>query len=237
MEQIKTGIEGLDALLYGGIPQGRTCLISGEPGTGKTIFSLQFLLEGLQHGEKALYITIDEKPEHVLLDAESLGWSLRPFLDNGSLKILDVTGYFSTSKIGDYDGIDINQIIDDIMALVQSHGTQRLAIDPIAPLVFSGHSPVQVVEYIRRLIFTLETVPSCTTLLTSYVPVGSTKMSHHGIEEFAASGIILLRLVHLNHNVVRSIRVRKMRGTRIDLTEYSFEILPHRGFVLRQPIS
>ncbi len=237
MEQLKTGIEGLDALLYGGIPKGRTCLISGEPGTGKTLFSLQFLLEGLQNGEKALYITIDEKPEHVLSDAESLGWVIQPYLDNGLLKILDVTSYFSTSKIGDFDGIDINQIIEDIMAVVTSHGTQRLAVDPIAPLVFSGHSVTHVVEYIRRLIFMLETIPTCTTMLTSYVPVGSTKMSHHGIEEFAASGIILLRLVHLNHNVVRSIRVRKMRGTRIDLTEYSFEILPNRGLVLRQPIS
>ncbi len=237
MEKLKTGIEGLDTLLYGGIPKGRACLIAGEPGTGKTLFSLQFLLEGLQEGQRAIYITIDEKPEHLISDALALGWDLRPYLESGALQILDVTGYFSTSDLGENEGIDVSQIIKDIVEFVQKNKADRLAIDPIAPLVFTGHGTSQVVAYIRRLIFTLESEASCTTLMTSYVPVGSEKISHHGIEEFAASGIILLRLTQLNQKYIRTIRVRKMRGTRIDLSEYSFEILPNRGLVLRQPVS
>lgn len=237
MEKLKTGVEGLDALLYGGIPVGRSCLVAGEPGTGKTLFSLQFLLEGLHAGQKALYITIDEKPEHLLLDAEALGWDLKPFLESGLLQILDVTSYFSTTHFDKNDGIDVERITQDIVGFVQKHQVHRLAIDPIAPLVFSGHSTSQVVAYIRKLIFLLESQADCTTLLTSYVPVGSEKISHHGIEEFAASGIILLRLAQINNKFIRTIRIRKMRGTRIDLSEYSFEILPQRGLVLRQPVS
>jgi len=237
IEKVKTGIEGLDTLLFGGIPKGRTCLIAGEPGTGKTLFSLQFLLEGINNGEKALYITIDEKPEHLILDAKSLGWDLTPHLESGQLQILDVTGYFSTTDLDENEGVNISQVTQDIVDFVQKNEVNRLAIDPIAPLVFSGQSSSRVVAYIRRLIFLLESMPQCTTLLTSYVPVGSEKISHHGIEEFAASGIIILRLAQLNQKYIRTIRVRKMRGTRMDLSEYSFEIISNRGLVLRQPVS
>jgi circadian clock protein KaiC len=237
MERIKSGIEGLDKLLYGGLPPGRAYLVSGEPGTGKTIFSLQYLLQGLKNGEKCIYISIDEKPEHVILDATELGWDVKHYLKNGQLKIIDVTTYFGTSILGIKEGININQIISDILGFVKDFKAVRLAIDPIAPLVFAEKNIPEVVEYIRQLIFSIEDNSGCTTLLTSYVPVGSNKVSQHGIEEFVASGIIMLSLTKTKNKYIRTIGIRKMRGTRIDLSEYSFEILPSRGVVLRQPIS
>jgi circadian clock protein KaiC len=237
MEKINSGIEGFDQLLYGGYPSGRAYLIAGEPGTGKTIFSLQFLLEGLRSGEKAIYISIDEKPEGVIRNSESLGWDLKPYLESGQLQILDVTSYFGTSNIGKATGINIDRIIEDILGYVKKNNVKRLAIDPIAPLIFTKDESPDIVDYIRRLIFALEDNTGCTTLLTSYVPVGSDKVSHHGIEEFAASGIILLKLKKSKNKYIRTVWVRKMRGTRIDLTEYSFEILPTRGVVLRHPVS
>lgn len=236
IEKIDSGIEGFNKLLYGGFPQGRAYLISGEPGTGKTIFSLQYLLAGIKLGEKCIYISIDEKPEHIILDAEALGWNLKPLLENGQLQIIDVTTYFGSSKNNEKEALNVNKVVDDIIHYVKESGAKRLAIDPIAPLIFSEKEFPNVVEYIRRLIFTIEDNSGCTTLLTSYVPVGSEKVSSIGIEEFAASGIIMLKLVKVNNKRIRTIGVRKMRGSRIDLTEYSFEILPERGVVLRQPI-
>ena len=234
MEKIDSGIEGFDKLLYGGIPKGRAYLISGEPGTGKTIFSLQYLLHGISLGEKCVYISIDEKPEHVIMDAEALGWNVKPYLENGSLQIIDVTQYFETSHTNE-SGIDINKVIELILGYVKKHNISRLAIDPVAPLIFSDDDFPNAVEYIRKLIFSVENNTGCTTLMTSYVPVGSDKVSSIGVEEFACSGIITLNLVKLNNKRIRTVGIRKMRGTRIDLTEYSFEILPERGVVLRQP--
>ena len=236
MQRVQSGIQGFDTLLYGGLPKGRAYLISGEPGTGKTIFSLQYLLTGLKNNEKCVYISIDEKPEHVLLDAEALGWDFSPYLKSGQFQILDVSSYFGTTVINEKTGIDVSKIVDDILGYVKKTGASRLAIDPIAPLVFAERNIPEIIEYIRRLIFAIEDNSGCTTLLTSYVPVGSNKVSHHGVEEFAASGIVLLRLMKAKNKYIRSIWVRKMRGSRIDLTEYSFEILPERGVVLRQPI-
>jgi circadian clock protein KaiC len=236
MEKIESGIEGFDKLLYGGIPRGRAYLVSGEPGTGKTIFSMQYLVHGLNNGEKAIYISIDEKPEHVIEDCKALGWDLDYFLRNGQLQIIDVTNYFSSINNTVKSPQKITRVVEDILGYVNTTGATRLAIDPVAPLIFSDSKYTDVVEYIRHLIFSLEETTTCTTLLTSYVPVGSEKVSRMGVEEFAASGIIVLSLVRSNSKRIRTVGVRKMRGTRIDLTEYSFEILPDRGIVLRQPV-
>lgn len=236
MEKINSGIEGFDKLSYGGLPEGRAYLVSGEPGTGKTIFSMQYLVHGLNNGEKAIYISIDEKPEHVIKDCEALGWDLHHFLENGQLQIIDITNYFSSTNAPIKHSKKITHVVEDILGYVNTTGATRLAIDPISPLIFSDSEYTDVIEYIRHLIFALEDNTKCTTLLTSYVPVGSDKVSSMGIEEFAASGIIVLRLVRSNNKRIRTVGIRKMRGTRIDLTEYSFEILPSRGIVLRQPI-
>ncbi len=234
MIKIPSGVEGLDKLLSGGFPRGRSYLVAGEPGTGKTILTLQFLLAGIQQGERALFVTIDEKPEHIIMDMEALGWNVRPHLESGTFQILDVTSYFSPSPT---DPVMPNEkVIDDIINFIKKSGATRIGIDPVSPLVFAERKTPEVTGYIRKLISSLEDLNLCTTLLTSYVPVGSDKVSQHGIEEFAASGIILLRFANVHNKNIRTIWVRKMRGTRIDLSEYSFEILPERGIVLRQPI-
>lgn len=236
MDKIPSGIEGFDKLVFGGFPKNRAYLVSGEPGTGKTIFCLQYLLTGAKLGEKCIYISIDEKPEHIILDAESLEWDICSYLNTGLLQILDVSNYFSTAKLGEDKGINIERIIQDILGYVKKSKATRLVIDPVAPLVFSENKIPEVAEYIRKLIFAIENNTGCTTLLTSYVPVGADNFSQHGIEEFAASGIILLKLEQIDNKFIRTLWVRKMRGTRIDLSQYSFEILPRRGIVLRQPI-
>ena len=236
IQKVQTGIEGFDKLIFGGLPKGRSYLVSGEPGTGKTIFTLQYLLEGLKNGEKATYISIDEKPKHVIADAKALGWDLAPYLTTNQLQIIDISEYFGVSKDKEGNLLNTKTVIENIKNFIINQGAQRVAIDPIAPLILSENQIPDVVEYIRSLIFTIESIQNCTTLLTSYIPVGSQKLSSFGIEEFAASGIIVLRLVTQNNKRIRSIGVRKMRGTRIDLSEYSFEILPERGITLRQAL-
>ncbi len=236
MIKIPSGIEGLDKLISGGFPKGRSYLVAGEPGTGKTILTLQFLLSGIEQGEKALFVSIDEKPEHIIMDMQALGWNIRPHLESGTFQILDVTSYFGMSgNSPDYSILNDN-VVNDIIEFIKKSGATRIGIDPISPLVFAERNVPEVTDYIRKLISSLEDLSKCTTLLTSYVPVGSDKVSQHGIEEFASSGIILLRFARVHNKNIRTIWVRKMRGTRIDLSEYSFEILPERGIVLRQPI-
>src|SRR5438874_1964603 len=73
---LSTGIEGLDTLLGGGLTARRIYLVEGEPGAGKTTAGLQFLNEGVRHGETVVYITLAENREELAAVAASHGWSL-----------------------------------------------------------------------------------------------------------------------------------------------------------------
>jgi circadian clock protein KaiC len=90
-ERISTGIAELDRLLLGGYLKGRSHLLSGDTGTGKTIACLQFLLHGLKRGEKAVYVTVDERPAEILESAESFSWDFQPHIQEKSLVILDAS--------------------------------------------------------------------------------------------------------------------------------------------------
>jgi KaiC/GvpD/RAD55 family RecA-like ATPase len=84
-DKIKTGIPGLDEMLDGGLIPGRTYIVSGASGTGKTTLAMQFLIEGATHGERALYIALDEPPNEVKKNMMNLGW------DISSIQVFDAT--------------------------------------------------------------------------------------------------------------------------------------------------
>ena len=223
--------------MSGGLPRGRSVLIAGEPGTGKTTLCLQFLMEGLRRGEAAIYVGIDEKPMHIIQDALGLDWNFKEYLDKGLFQILDVSEYFSVLKADPADSSkDLNAMISDLKEFINKAKATRVAIDPIAPLIFNRQNLPEIDAYMRNLVFSLEETQQVTTLLTSHVPVGTQALSQHGIEEFIVSGIITLKLVKLTNKYIRTLLVRKLRGTATELTEYSFDIMSGRGVILRQPI-
>ncbi len=230
--RIPTGIEGLDSLINGGLPQNKVYLVSGEAGTGKTIFCLQYALAGASRGENAVYVSIDEKPAHLIEDAASLGWDLQKYIKDKKLALLDVTPYFTNIRLGKEKMIDVREVVSDLTKKVRKVKATRLVIDPIAPLIFSTEATIQVQEYIRRLIFSIEDNLKCTTLITSGIPSGTFRISQYQVEEFVVSGIILLG-VSGQKGRVRTLYVRKMRGTKTDLDDHIFEILPGRGIVIR----
>ncbi len=232
--RVPTGIEGLDNLLSGGLQQNKVFLVSGEAGTGKTIFCMQYVLAGANRGENAVYVSIDEKPSHLMEDAQSLGWDLKKYVDEKRITLLDVTPYFADVRAGKEKAIDVRTVVTDLTKQIQRIKAQRLVIDPIAPLIFGEGSTVQVREYIRSLIFSIADNLECTTLVTSGIPSGTSKLSQYEVEEFVVSGIIVLSVSSLQARRVRTLYIRKMRGTPTDLNDHVFEILPERGIVVRE---
>src|SRR5947208_14922247 len=100
MQRVSTGIAGLDTLIQGGFIPSRSYLVTGEAGTGKTTTCMQFLLNGLKKKEKAIYVTVDERPADILQTAASLDWELQSYVQEKRLVILDASAYFSGRPVG-----------------------------------------------------------------------------------------------------------------------------------------
>src|SRR3989442_15920819 len=87
---VLTGIDGLDEMLGRGVPTGHIITVLGSFGTGKTTFALQFLIQGLINGEKAIFISLEEDPESVIANAASFGWNLSPYIKSNRLQLVNL---------------------------------------------------------------------------------------------------------------------------------------------------
>ncbi len=233
IKRISTGIEGLDQLIGGGFLSGKVYLISGESGTGKTIFGLQYIYSGLIQGESSIYISGDEKPSHLIVDAESLGWDFDKYVKERKLGLLDVSPYFADLRAGKTKDIDVRTVVADLTKHVRLIDAKRIVIDPIAPLVFGEEGSTRVQEYVRTLIFAIEDNLQCTVVITSGILSGSSALSRYGVEEFVSEGVIVLGMDKRDGHRVRTLFIRKMRSTATDLNDHTFEILPNKGIVIR----
>jgi circadian clock protein KaiC len=235
IKRVSTGMTGLDSLLQGGFLPGRTYLITGDAGTGKTTACMQFLLAGLQQQEKAVYITVDERPAEILQSAGSLDWDLQSYVQDKSLIILDASPYFSGRGNSD-KGIDVGKFVSDLAGYANKLDAVRLAIDPVTPLILSADSPWRVHENARMLIHLLQTNLTTTNLLTSHLPVRGDHATQ-GIEEFLAAGVVVLKVNQTNDKLSRTLEIKKMRGTAVEPCEYPFGIVKGKGVVIMSSAS
>jgi circadian clock protein KaiC len=229
-KRISTGIPELDLLIEGGLRAGKTYLVVGEPGTGKTVFGLQFLVTGLMEKEKGLYVAIDEKPADVIEQAASLGWDLAPFIESREFLILDASAYFNTRvNDGANKGVDVERVVSDLKNYISRMGASRVVIDPVGPLLFSRDATSRALDQARMLFYGLQANTQTTNLLTTY----SVQRNVHGIEEYLVSGTFVLDMELANSRFVRTLSIEKMRSTALAPAQYVFNIVQDRGIVLQ----
>lgn len=233
-KRVSTGIQGLDPLIEGGFPEGKSYLVTGESGAGKSIFCIQFVLQGLREGEKAVYVAVDEKPADIIEEAASLGWDLSKYIEQKTILILDASPYFAArmGTGGKEREIDVQKTVGDLGAYVKRMGARRVVIDPVVPLIVSRDFSYRAQEYLRTLVHSLQDNVGTTNLLTSYPTMGSSGVES-GVEEFLVAGVIVLRMTRTQNHWERTLLVRKMRGTAIDLIEHQFNIVKEKGIVLK----
>ena len=233
-ERVPTGIEGLDQTIEGGLPKGRSILVTGEPGTGKTIFALQFLFEGLKRGEKCMFVTADEGPMDVLEQAASLGWDLERYTDTKELSILNAGAYLSSLPgAGKERHVDVQKAVSDLAAFVNQIGVQRVVLDPAGPFVMLRDSAVRIQDQTRMLIKMMRSSMKSTNVLTSYAVPRTGERSMHGIEEYLVAGAIVLEMIWQDGRLARSLIVEKMRCTDVKPTQLEFDIHKGQGIVIQ----
>jgi circadian clock protein KaiC len=150
VEKIRTMIEGFDDISHGGLPVGRTTLVSGTSGTGKTLLAVQFLYNGITHFDEAgVFVTFEESPTDVIKNALSFGWDLQKFVDEGKLFILDASpDPEGQDVVGNFD---LSALIERIQYAIRKYKAKRVSIDSVTA-VFQQYDAASVV---RREIFRL----------------------------------------------------------------------------------
>ncbi len=212
IEKIKTDISGLDEILDGGIPKGNEVLIAGPAGSGKTIFSLEFLCKGAIKGEKGLYISFEESEKAIIRNISEFGMDLPKYLDNNSIRITK------------YDPYRFENLTELLSMNIKETGATRVVIDSITAI----NLYIQDAKDIRRTLVEIQSIlrdNNCTAFLISEMPSENNKMiSRFGVEEFVSDGIIILYYTHVSSEYSRSILVWKMRGSTHSRKIHPFKI-------------
>ncbi len=232
-ERVPTGIAGFDSLVEGGLPKGRSILVTGEPGTGKTIFSLQFLFEGLLRGERGIYVAADEGPTDILEQAASLGWNLEEYVEKKELALLDAGTYLSSVSGASKDRqLDLHKAIGDLAKFVNQLDAKRLVMDPAGPFVLLRDTTTRIQDQTRLLVKLLRTSMPTTNVLTSYAVPRTGEMTMHGVEEYLAAGVLAFKMISKNGQLTRNLIVEKMRCTDVRPAQHEFDIVKGKGIVL-----
>jgi len=227
IERIKTGVEGLDRLIDLGIPKNHLVLISGQTGAGKTILSLQFLVEGAKKfKEKGLFISFEESRDDIIAQSNSFPWGLEDLEKKGLIKIVA----FDPSK--DH----LTSIIEKIVGVVKEFKPSRLVLDSISTYgvyaetlglfetmmdlglkkedLFLAPTPQSVTR--KAIMGIMRKIKSfnVTSFVIAELPENTDFLSRDTISEFFADGVILIYHTTIGGETFGNIQVRKMRSTK-----------------------
>jgi len=251
MQKLKTGIPGLDPLIGGGVPSDSVVLISGSPGTGKTIMALQFLAEGCtKHNQRGLYVSFEEREEKIRDQASQFGWDFRKLEKGGMLKVVNISS------------LTLGQIFLEMKRAIDASKPRRMVIDSITYMALSAQSRRRVVDLekvpedelvastgnalnptssewyglaVRKMLIDLVKLleeKNICTLLVSEVSKSSDWYSRDTLSEFACDGILQLKATSIGSEMQRTIEIVKMRNTKINGGIYDFDF-ERNGLAIR----
>ncbi|MBS7637958.1 KaiC domain-containing protein [Candidatus Bathyarchaeota archaeon] len=233
VERVITGISGLDEILNGGIPRRNIVLLSGGPGTGKSILGQQYLYNGLLRGEPGILVVLEEHPVQVRISMSQFGWDVRAYEEKNVFAIVDAftAGIGEAAKREKYvvrDPGDFQILLDVLRDAIKDVNAERTVVDSVSTLYIT--KPAMA----RSMVLQLKKILSgmaCTSLLISQVSVTERGFGGPGVEH-AADGIIRLDLDEVEGELKRSIIVWKMRGTSHSMKRHPF-VITNRGIEIK----
>lgn len=236
--RLSTGVSGLDGLMGGGIPRGSLVVVSGSAGTGKTILSLQFLVDGAKKGEKGLFVSVEQPRTDIIAQAKLFGWDLEKLEKQGKLKILCLPARSLFEK-----GLD-----EVIVKTIQEDGYKRLALDSITSIIFAptsrvgaslglsrGHMP-PLAEVNRAMAASLiDSIKSLgiTTMAIAQKVEGMPGETLDLVSEFRADGLLTMHYLEIGVTDFRTMAIKKLRRSDHYKELILFDIT-RRGIELRK---
>ncbi|MBN2518319.1 MAG: hypothetical protein JXB14_05720 [Candidatus Altiarchaeota archaeon] len=218
-DRVPTGIPGLDEVLEGGIPRGASVLVTGTPGTAKTIFSLHFIANGaMKYKEKGIFITMEQDLKDVQEQFLQFGVDLQKLQDDGLIWII-------SPEIRIEEGEDFLHEItrDAFLSKLAKFEPQRFVIDSFNVILQFSTSYGGDRRGIERIFHTLKRKLNVTTIYTDERDMSGMNVKY-GMQDFVADGIIYLQLIQKQNVFNRGLTVLKMRKTDHGKGIYPFKI-------------
>ena len=229
MEKVKTGIKGFDKLVEGGFPRGKIILLSGTPGTCKTIFALQFLYNGAtMFNEKGMYISFEEKADNLKKQALQFGWDFDKLEKNDDVHIITI----SPSDIK-------NDTASEIVKIASDNKIKRLIIDSLSalsintPTTYSKVTDITEISIKRFMYSFINDLKSINNGLTALLISQTTngQLSRDTVSEFICDGIVHINYETLGGKYSRTLTIRKMRETNNDEDVHPI-LITNKGLII-----
>ncbi|MCF6157526.1 MAG: circadian clock protein KaiC [wastewater metagenome] len=215
-----TGIQGIDEITFGGLPKGRTALVCGGPGCGKTLFAMEFLVRGATvFHEPGIFVTFEETPEELTSNFASLGFDLNKLSAQKKISFDHI--HIERTEIEVTGEYDLEGLFVRLGYLIDSIGAKRIVLDTLESLF--AHLPNERIlrAELRRLFRWLKK-KGVTAIITAERGEGT--LTRHGLEEYVSDCVVLLEHVVSEQTATRRLRVVKYRGSLHGTNEYPFLI-------------
>jgi circadian clock protein KaiC len=220
LPKARTGIEGLDQITHGGLPQGRPTLVCGGPGCGKTLLAMEFLIRGAtQFGEPGVFMAFEETGEELAQNVRSLGFDLDALVEQKKIALDHVR--VEPAEIEENGEYDLEGLFLRLGYAIDSVGAKRVVLDTLEAL-FGGFTNEAILRAELRRLFRWLKDRGVTAVITG--ERGDESYTRQGLEEYVSDCVILLDH-RVNEQVsTRRLRIVKYRGTTHGTSEYPFLI-------------
>jgi len=218
LEKVPTGVSGFDEISHGGLPRGRTTLVSGTSGSGKTVLAAQFLYKGIVNsGENGIFVTFEETPMDIIRNTKGFGWNIEKMTKENKWAFVDASPDDTDNvAVGQYD---LGGFLARIEYAIKKVRAKRIAIDSVSALFTHFQDPGIIRHELYRVGARLKAL-NMTCIMTAERPTEEGQISRFGVEEFVSDNVILL------HNRLngrgereRTIEILKFRGSGHDSEE------------------
>lgn len=227
VSKLEVGIPGFDDIAQGGLPEGRTTMITGSTGTAKTVFASQYLATGItKYDQCGVFVTFEEAPQDVRTNMNSFGWDIAGWEAEGRWLFVDVSRQTEETVVT--GPFDLDALLARIQHAIERVNANRVVLDSISAVFarFNNNAIIRVELY--RIASALKQM-GVTTIMTAERDAEYGPVARYNIEEFVADNVIILRNILQGERRRRTIEILKFRGASHHKGEYPFAIIPDRG--------